>query len=97
MTNYEKSKIISLIKGMTDEEISVVCETLVKRNNERKNKTIDYKVSLNIHAVYDFNGFDNLKSDREFAETLQQFIADEITAGGGVAVIDITESLLYVK
>ena len=96
MTDYERNKIKDMVQGMTDEEISVVCGELEKRKRKH-NQTIEYKAILNINAFYDFCGYDNLVSDREFAENLQQFISDEIAQSGGVAVIDIVESVLNVK
>lgn len=98
MTKYEMSKIVDLINGMTNEEFTIVCNTIeeLKRRKTEK-RIIDYNVTLNVRAIFDFTGFENLKSDREFAENIRELLADEITACGGVAVIDINESTLNVN
>lgn len=100
MTQYEIEATKNLIKGMTDDEIECVKEALKERviqgRKECDLKSTRYDVTLNIKVMYDFEGFENLKSDREYAESLAEFIADEITTANGIAQIDIIKSSMNV-
>lgn len=104
MTQYEKEKTENLIRGMSEEELEIVkgvlCEVMTGKHNRKgmkELKTINYEILLNVKVSQEFNGFDGLLSDREFAENLAQFIADEITTLNGVAQIDIIKSSLNVN
>lgn len=102
MTQYEREKTENLIRGMSEEELEIVkgvlCEVMTGKHNRKGLKelsTLNYEIMLNVKVSQDFNGFEGLLSDREFAENLAQFIANEISLNG-VAQIDIIKSSLNV-
>lgn len=57
---------------------------------------IKYTMILKIEVGHDFEGVENMKGDREYAEGVCRMIADEVATAGGVASYDVIESTVNV-
>lgn len=53
---------------------------------------VEYKVLLEVTAVYEIDDLRDLRSNTEMAESMGTLICDEISYAGGTAHYDIKES-----
>lgn len=57
---------------------------------------VKYRMLVDIKIAQEFEGIENLKSDREMAESVCQLIADEVATAGGACSYDIVRSEIYI-
>lgn len=57
---------------------------------------VKYKMVIELEINHVYEGAENLKNDREMAESVCQLIADETATAGGVCSYDIKRSLIEI-
>lgn len=100
MTQYEREKTENLIRGMSNEELEIVKQVLREKENklpEIHGEIVNYEMFIQFNVTHEFNGFENLKSDREYAEGIAQMVADEVVASGGFCFYEILASVVGIK
>lgn len=73
------------------------CKYFDEANTKEKKMKAVYEFTMQVKVIQEVDDITALKSDREFAVSVGEMIADEATQCNGVATFDVLESSLNVK